>query len=246
MLAALAQADLEPRLRREPAERPEAARHHDTFLETDAAAHAPEHAAVGRAVHLHLVDALDAASRVHQALGQGAVVGEEKQAAALQVQATDRIQPLVHVREQITHRGTALGVGQRAHHATRLVDHDGTAARAWRELLAVDGDGVADAIGTDAQLADHLAVHADASSEDERFGLAARGRAECAQDLLQAFAQPVPSSSLAAGAAPSSPLALASSARAASRSAPSPTSASGGSAWRSGRPNTSRKSFVVA
>ena len=147
VLAALAQADLEPRLRREPAERPEAARHHDAFLETDAAAHAPEHAAVGRAVHLHLVDALDAASRVHQALGQGAVVGEEKQAAALQVQATDRIQALVHVREQITHRGTALGVGQRAHHATRLVDHDGTAARAWRELLAVDGDSVADASG---------------------------------------------------------------------------------------------------
>ena len=183
---------------------------------------------------------------MREALGQGAVVGEQEQAAALQVQATDGIQALVEVPEQIAHGGTALGVGERAHHAARLVEHDGAAAEPWHELLAVDRDGIAGTVGADAKLAHHLAVHADAPRENERFGLAARGRAEGAQDLLQAFAQPLPSSSAVGGAGPSSVAALASSARAARRSAPSPTSARGGSAWRSGRPNTSRKSFVVA
>ena len=99
VLAALTQADLEPRLGRQPAERAHTARHHDALLEAHTATQSPEHAAVGRAVHLHLIDALDAVSRMRQALRQGAVVGEQEQAAALEVQAADRVQVLVHVRE---------------------------------------------------------------------------------------------------------------------------------------------------
>jgi hypothetical protein len=201
VLAALAQPDLEPGLVRQRLQPSHARRDDPALVEAHAAAQPSQLATAGRAVHLHVIDALDLPGGMHEALREGAVVRQQEQAGALQVEAPDRIDPLTELRHQRAHRGPSLWIGERAHDAAGLVQRDGPPSGPARDALAVDGDHVAGGIGTGPELPDHRAVDADAPGADQVLGTAPRRHAEGAQDLLQPVAQPSRPSS-AAGSSP--------------------------------------------
>jgi len=190
VLASFAQADLEPRLAGQRLHSSHAARHHDAVVQADTPAKPAECASVWYAMHLHVIDALDAVRRMQQAVRQRAVVRQEQQAAALEVESTDGINALAELGEQLPHGRAPLRIGQRADDAARLVQHDGARWRAPRKPLPVECDLVPQRIGACSQLADHRAVHAHAPGTDQLLGVAPRGDAEPAQDLLQALGQP--------------------------------------------------------
>jgi len=62
-------------------------------LEAHAAAEALQGLGRHGAAHLGAVHAVDGATRVEEPRGQGAVVGEEEEAARVQVEAADRVEP---------------------------------------------------------------------------------------------------------------------------------------------------------
>jgi hypothetical protein len=122
----------------------------------------------GLAPHLGVVDARHAAPRMQESRRQRAVVGQQEKAGRLEVEPAHRIEPLAHAMEQPRHRRPALRVGERAHHAARLVQHDRPPARR-RDGVPVDGDPVALGVGTHAELVHDAPVDADPPGTDERF-----------------------------------------------------------------------------
>ena len=222
---------------------PHARRHDEAVFEGDALPEPAQLAAAGRSVHLHVIDALDLASGVHEPVGQSTVVGEEQEPAALEIEPADRIEPLAEVGHERAYGEPALRIGERADDAAGLVERDGPPRGPAPEALSIHGDLVALRVGARAELVDHLAVDADASGPDQLLGVTSGRHAEGAEDLLQPLAQPSCPPPASPAASPASGEGV--SARATSASAPSARSPSGGSAFRSGRPKTSRKSFVV-
>jgi hypothetical protein len=84
---------------------------------------------------------------MHQVSGQVAVIGQEQQAVAVEVQPPDRVHPSLDGPDEVHDRRPALRVGDRRDAAAGLVerDHDrriGPGA----DPLAVDLDGVAGGI----------------------------------------------------------------------------------------------------
>jgi hypothetical protein len=171
VLPTLAQPDLEPRLVRQRFHAADARRDGEAVVEANAAPEASERPAVGGAMHLHLVHALDRARRMHETVRQGAVVREEQEAAALEVEAADRIDAGPQTRDEVAHGRPALRIGQRADDAAGLVQGDRPRPGGSRQALAVDGDLVPGGIRARPELADHRAVDGDATRADQRFGL---------------------------------------------------------------------------
>jgi hypothetical protein len=169
MLASFAQPDLEPRLVRKRLHPPYARRHHDGVVETEAAPQPPEFATARRAVHLHVVHALDLPCGMHQALGQGAIAGEKEQPGTLEVEAADRVDPLAELRYERADRRPPFGVRERADDPPRLVQHDRARSPAAADALAVDGDLVARGVGARPQLLHDRPVDADAAGPNQLF-----------------------------------------------------------------------------
>ena len=145
-----------------------------------------EGALVGHAAYAGVVLALDLVTRVQQARGEVAVVGEQQQALGVVVEAAYRIDVLVHVRQQVQDRGPLLGVLPRRHVAARLVEEDVAVARGDAHALAVDANVVSGRVGPRAQLAHRLAVHRHPALQDQRFGGAPGCHTGGGEDLLEA------------------------------------------------------------
>jgi hypothetical protein len=142
----------------------------------------------GNAPHPRVVLPLHLVLRVQQALHERPVVREQQHALGVVVEPPDRIDVLPHIRQQVEHGGSPLGVLPRRHVAARLVEHD--VAMPLREMdpLPVDADVVAIGVGFGAQFEDGRAVDRHASVRDERFGRAPGGDARRGEDLLKAVA----------------------------------------------------------
>jgi hypothetical protein len=197
VLATLAQPDLEPGLVRQRLQPSHARRYDAALVEAHAATQPSQLATAGRAVHLHVIDTLDLPAGMHETLRKSTVVRQQEQAGALQIEPPDRINALTELRHQRPHRRPSLRVRERADDAAGLVQRDGPPGGPARDALAVDGDHVADRIGTGTELPDHRAVDTDAPGTDQLLGAAPRRHAEGAQDLLQPVAQPSRPSSTA-------------------------------------------------
>jgi len=161
--------------------RPPAFDHH-------APAQPPDGILIGDAPHAYVVFALDLVPRVHQPLGELAVVRQEQQPLGVVVQAPDGVDVRAHFRQELEHRVAVLGVLARRHVAARLVEQDVAAARGDADALAVDADVVGPGIGFRAEFEDRLAVDRDAALCDEGFGGAAGRDARGREDLLEAVA----------------------------------------------------------
>src|SRR5207244_11082254 len=151
----------------------------------------------------------------------------------------DRIETPPRARDQRRHRRPPEGVLERAHHPARLVEDDRAALAGCRHALAVEGDRVAPGVGARAEGPHRDPVRRDAAGQDQRLGVPPRGHPRGAEDLLQALAQAYTSSRAGGDSSvTSTPPGVTVTSVAASTVAPSPRSRSGGSAFRSGRPNT--------
>jgi hypothetical protein len=104
---------------------------------------------------------------MQQPLGQRAVVRQQQETARVEVETPDRIEPVRDVAQQVPHRRAPLGIGERAHHPARLVQHDRARPSGPRDRLSVDGDHVAHRIGAHPERADDDAVHLHAAGPDQ-------------------------------------------------------------------------------
>ena len=93
----------------------------------------------------------------------------------------------MHLREELHHRGPALGVLDCGHEALGLVEDEVAQALGALEQLAVDANVVAGGIGLGAQHGDDFSVHLHAALLDHLLGFAAAGHAGLGQNFLQAF-----------------------------------------------------------
>ena len=181
--------------------------------------------------------------RMHQALRQRAVVGEQQQPGALQVEPADRIDALGDLRQQRAHRRAALRIGQRADHAARLVQEDGADRR--RRCASARRRAPRPStrrVGARPELVHHHAVDADAAGRISSSAARRDAHADGAQELLQPLGQrsAVPGVALADRPRPAPatvpwrlrrwPRRRVRSIAASSGSASSPSSPSGGSA----------------
>ncbi len=101
--------------------------------------------------HLHQVSLLHARSGLRQQVRQLAVVGHQQQAFALVVKPPHRIQPFLHLREELHHRRPAFGIAHRGHVALRLVQHKIPVPLGAMQQLAVHANVVARRIGLASQ-----------------------------------------------------------------------------------------------
>jgi hypothetical protein len=186
VVPSLGHGDLEPGLRRESIEHVDARRARLPVVEAHAAAEPRDRLLAGRPAHLGMVDPRHGVSRVHERRRERAVVREEEEPGRVQIEPPDRVEPLAGAPDEIAHRRPALGIVERAHDAARLVEDD-RPPPAHAHGLPVDRDPVAGRVGATPELADRLVVHGDAARGDEGLGLAARGDARRAQDLLEAL-----------------------------------------------------------
>ena len=97
------------------------------------------------------VDLLDAITRMRKAIRQFAVVGDQDQPFAVQVEPADSEQANIVVRHQVDHAGPAGGVAIGRHHAFRLV-HGVIDPASERERLAIDADFLGGRIDPRAEL----------------------------------------------------------------------------------------------
>ena len=124
----------------------------------DAAAENVELGFGGLAGDLDQVGLFHAGGGLGEAVGQLAVVGDHEQALAHVVQAADGVEALLHLVEELHHRGAALGVLDGGDEAAGLVEDEVAVALGALEQLAVHADVVAGGVGLGAQHGDDLAV----------------------------------------------------------------------------------------
>lgn len=123
--------------------------------------------------------------RMHDPVGDIAVIGEEQQTLGLAVEPTDREDALGDVHE--VHHGPATAlIAHRRDVAGRLVQ-DQVAQRLRRQELPIDADLVVNRIGLRPQLGHDLAVDRNSPFPDQPLGRAARSDSSRGEDALQSF-----------------------------------------------------------
>jgi len=122
-----------------------------------------------------------------EAVGELAIVGDNEKALAHVIEASDGVEALLHLVEELHHRGAALGILDRGNKAAGLVEDEVAVALGTLEQLAVHADVVAGGVGLGAQHSDHLAVDLNAALLDHGLGAAAAGDSGGSKDFLEAF-----------------------------------------------------------
>ena len=125
-------------------------------------------------------------ARMGQPVGQGAVVGQEHKAFAVEVKPANRKDAANAAREQMRDRpATAPVPANVAEYAARLVDSVVDVAAGDRNRAAVDSDRDLGRIHFGSQLCDYPAVNPDAARSNEGFAGSPAGNAGRSQHLLQ-------------------------------------------------------------
>ena len=112
--------------------------------------------------------------RVHDVVGELAVVGHQEHALAVAVESADGIESHVDILDEIGDAPSAAFVAHRGEHAARLIEHDIAQLRLCRtgDAALADVDLVVVRIDLVSDLRDS-AVHADASLRDQFFTFSA-------------------------------------------------------------------------
>jgi len=143
-----------------------AAVNHDTALPT------LERGLVHHAGDLRDIDLIDFALRMRQPRGELAIIGEQEGTTGSKIETTDGHKPHRKIFYEGGHTGAPLGITQRAHHASRLVQQN---VDEWlgHHPLAVDLDPRVH-FGAHPELSHDPAVDAYAPGYDQFFRLASR------------------------------------------------------------------------
>ena len=118
------------------------------------------------AAHLYEVGLLHACCGTGELVGEIAVVGDEQEAFAQVVQASDGVEPFAQLCEELHHGGPALGIAHRGYEAPGLVEHEVAQALGALQQFAVNADVVASGIGLGAKFGDDFAVYLYATRGD--------------------------------------------------------------------------------
>jgi len=156
-------------------------------LDGDSVAEALDHLVAGLPGDFDEISFFDAVRSLGEGVGEFAVVGDEEQTFALEVESADGIEALTELGEELHDGGAAFGVGNRGDVAARLVEQKVAMALGAVEKLAIDADVIARGVGFGAEDRDNLAIDLDAALGDELFGVAAAGDAGLGEDLLEAI-----------------------------------------------------------
>ena len=163
-------------------------RAHHAGLELDAAAQPRELVRVGQPVDPHAIDLLHPVARMHQVMGEVAVVGEEQETAGVGVQPSDREQPAPG-RQQLANRTPPLGVVEGGDYADRLVEGV-VARRGWLGKRApAHQHAVTPGLHLRAGLRHQHPVDPHHSRLDQGVALAPRPEPPLGEQLVEADAQ---------------------------------------------------------
>src|SRR3569623_833027 len=160
-------------------------------VEHHALAETLQYLVVHLAQHAHRIFAFDLAGRVHQPIGELAVVAEQQQAQRIEVEPADRDPAAADARQPVEYRGAAFGIGLGADLARGLVINQHPRPRFIQrrrrgDLAAVDTHHVA--VGAAHAELGRRAVDGDAAGAYPVFEPAARAQAGARQPFLQTFA----------------------------------------------------------
>jgi len=175
--------DPQPGLRRQTALDRDLGGRRRAVIETDAALQTRERARVGSPAHLDAIDARDVMTRMHEPLGELAVVGEEHEPRRSHVEAADGKHTRQAAWQQGADREATLGIAERRHDAGGLVHDDVHRFAADREWLAVDGDAIS-APGAGPELRDGPTVQLDPALANQRLRGPPRADPGLRQELL--------------------------------------------------------------
>ncbi len=139
--------------------------------------------AAGHSDHLGLIRLFDLVSRVCQQIGQFAVVSDQNQPLARNIQSSDWKQPLMAL-DQVGNTRSTGGIAGGRDHAHRFMEHEILAFRP-RKRLAIDADLLQNRIDARAEFFDDAAVDLDSSLGDQLLGLATAAETGRCKDFLQ-------------------------------------------------------------
>jgi hypothetical protein len=135
--------------------------------------------------HLYQVGLFHSRRGPRELVGEVAIVGHQQQTLAEIIEPPHGVKALVHLREELHHRGPAFGVAHRGHVTARLVEHK--IARALRAVqqLSIHADVIARGIRLRSQCGHHLPVHLHAALGDHLFRVPPAGDARPRKNLLE-------------------------------------------------------------
>ncbi len=135
--------------------------------------------------YLNLIRFLDAEARMHETVGQVAIVGQQQQTLTVFVEPAHGVDALADVRHQIDGARPAGRIEVGAEVAARLIDQPVDELLAVQRL-AIDAHRI---VGFDlrAQLADNQAIHADAATDNQLFAVPPRANASMSQEFVETF-----------------------------------------------------------
>ena len=155
-------------------------------LELNALAQATDLRPVGRPVEPHAVELPHPVARMHEVVGELAIVGGDDQAAGLGIEPADREQARPG-RQQRAHGRSSLGIVERRDDPDRLVDHHVAERGAPGDRASVHLDAVAVGYHVGAGLLDHGAVDPHRAGLDQRIALASRSDAATGEQLVETY-----------------------------------------------------------
>ena len=113
-----------------------------------------------------MVRLLDLKARMQEAVHQGTVIRDEQEPFRVVVEAADRVDALLHFRQEVEHRAAAAVILRRREIALRLVQEQVDMLLLTLDRAAIDRDRVCRRIDLRAEFAHDFAVNSDAALQD--------------------------------------------------------------------------------
>src|SRR5579884_2074729 len=133
-----------------------------------------------------MIGLLDAEARMHELVGEIAVVGQQQQPLAILIESADGIDAFMDVRHKVHRSRPTGGIVVGAEVAARLVDKPVDQALDFQRL-AIDLDLLLLGVNLGAQLADNTAIDGNTATEDQLLAVPPRADAGVGQILVEAF-----------------------------------------------------------
>lgn len=141
----------------------------------------------GHTTHLGDVLFLNIVARVHHAVGQFAVVGQQQQSLGRRIEPADREQSLAPAHQRHDRRAAERIVTGRCHIVTRFVQRQIDQLGHILNQAAIDGDARRRRVDAVAHLGHDLPVDGNMAAADQILAGPARGDPGAGQELVQAL-----------------------------------------------------------
>jgi hypothetical protein len=167
------------------AEQAEFVRHNLLAFDFDAPADPLDHAGIGPFRGQDVILLFEPETRMHNPVGQLAVVREQEEPFGFTIEPANRVEPFARV-DQIHHRASVAFVAGGGNEAAGLVEHD-VATLLRTDHLAVDANDVGIGVRPGTEFGNRFAVDRNATGQDHFFRHAAGCDASCGKNALQAL-----------------------------------------------------------